>query len=208
MEIHRLNSMHENHSEELFERIYKQTEGLRNKLSREINPRLFGVTSDIILSWFDDKFIHAYNKYLEKYPDKPEGDMKGYIINSLQLFKYRVLRKGYQPNVNNTIDLEEVDYLINVIPDESEIEEKELFVEMAFSFLQRRLSRDAFELLRVETNPPLFILSKLKNPNSKIPIKLIVEYFELEFTKEVAEWIKNLRKEIKEGIEEASIALN
>ena len=85
MEIHRLVPMKTGYDELLFNKLYKETEALRNLLTYQIDHRRYGVTQDIIKSWFDDKFIFVFNKY---YGDIEEGQLKGRIINALRTFKY------------------------------------------------------------------------------------------------------------------------
>ena len=92
MEIHRLKPMKEGYSVQLFNDLYKQTSKLRKKLASQIDYRRYGVTPDIIESWFDDKFIYVFNKHFD---NKDTDVLKGFIINSLQVFKYRVLRGAY-----------------------------------------------------------------------------------------------------------------
>src|SRR5210317_15035 len=92
METHRLKPMREGYSPELFERLFNETKNLRKSLVYQIDCRRYGVTPDIMESWFEDKFIYVFNKYF----DQHEPDiLKGYIINALKIFKNRVLRKAY-----------------------------------------------------------------------------------------------------------------
>ncbi len=88
MEIHRLTPMKDGYSEVLFNKIYSETHNLRKSLANQIDPRRYGVSPDIILSWFDDKFIFVFNKH---FSDKNPDILKGFIINSLKTFKYTFL---------------------------------------------------------------------------------------------------------------------
>ena len=93
MELHRLKPMEEGYPVELFNKLYKETKYLRKSLTRQIDARRFGVSPDIVESWFDDKFIFVFNKHFK---DKNEDVLKGFLINSLRTFKLRILRKAYQ----------------------------------------------------------------------------------------------------------------
>lgn len=202
MEIHRLIPMKTGYDELLFNKLYKETEALRNLLTYQIDHRRYGVTSDIIKSWFDDKFIFVFNKY---YGDIEEGQLKGRIINALRTFKFRMLRKAYSKyNIyNNIIRLEGENKLINIIPLKEEISEHEIFLELALKYLKKNLCDDAFLILELELNPPPYILNNLKSYKTKIPAKLIAEYLELEPTRDSSLYITDLRSEIHYQTEQA-----
>lgn len=195
MEIHRLKPMQQDYDKELFCKLYHATEGLRTNLTYQIDARRFGVTSDIVKSWFDDKFIFVFNKY---YGTMESERLKGYIINALKTFKFRILRKAYSKNniYLNEVYLEGEQELINIIPQKDELSEYELFLELALVYLKKNLTDDAFLLLEIDLNPPPYILNKMVNPNTKIPSKLIAEYLELESTKESTGYINDLRNEV------------
>jgi len=200
MEIHRLIPMKEGYDEILFNKLYKETEGLRNLLTYQIDHRRYGVTQDIIKSWFDDKFIFVFNKY---YGNITEGQLKGRIINALKTFKFRMLRKAYSKyNIhNNEVRLEGEQNLINIIPLDDELIDHHLFLELALKFLKQNLSDNAFLILELDLNPPPYILQKISNPKTKIPSKLIAEYLDLESTKDSSLYVNELRSEISHCIE-------
>lgn len=202
MEIHRLLPMKEGYDQQLFNKFYKETEALRNLLTYQIDHRRYGVTQDIIKSWFDDKFIFVFNKY---YGDIEEGQLKGRIINALRTFKFRMLRKAYSKyNIyNNEVRLEGEHNLINIIPIDNEISNHELFLELALKYLKKNLCDDAFLVLEIELNPPPYILDKLKSSQTKIPAKLIAEYLDLESTRDSSLYINDLRSEVSYWVEEA-----
>lgn len=198
MEIHRLTTMKEDYDQKLFNKLYQETESLRINLANQIDHRRFGVSKDIILSWFDDKFIFVFNKH---FGDKDPEVLKGFIINSLKTFKLRVLRKAYTDKAEgllSTIDLEGESELINIIPSNDEINEGDLFMGLVLDFMKSRLQEDAFLVLQVELNPPPFILTRIKSPNSHISSKLIAEYLDLGISNRAIRYINSLRKEIKE----------
>jgi hypothetical protein len=202
MEIHRLKPLKDGFDETLFNRLFKETHNLRNSLTYQIDSRKFGVTPDIINSWFTDKFIWVFSKYHE---DLEEGQLKGRIINSLKTFKYRILRKAYSKyNINiNQVRLDDHHDLTNIIPSKEEIGDHDLFLEMALKYLKKNLSDDAFLVLELELNPPPFILSNIKNPNTKIPANLIAEYLGIPINKDSINFIRDLRREKDYWIEEA-----
>ena len=187
--------MKKDYDEDLFCKLYRETEGLRNNLTYQIDSRRFGVTPDIIKSWFDDKFIFVFNKY---YDDIGHDQLKAYLINALRTFKLRMLRKAYSKNniYLNEVYLEGEQGLINIIPQKDEVSEYDIFLELALKYLKKNLTDDAYLILEIQLNPPPFILSKINNPKTKIPAKLIAEYLELEPSKESTGYISDLRNEI------------
>jgi len=208
MELHRLTTMKEGYDEKLFNQLYKETEALRRSLTYQVDHRRYGVTPDIIKSWFDDKFIFVFNKYCDE--GITDGQLKGRIINALKTFKFRMLRKAYAKNniYLNEIRLDGEKGLINIIPFEEEITDHSLFLEMALKYLKKNLCDDALLILEVELNPPPFILDRLTASNTKIPSKLIAEYLDLEPTKDSSLYINDLRSEVTYWISQAKEVLN
>lgn len=198
--------MKDGYDQKLFNKLYKETETLRNSLVYQINARKFGVTSDIVKSWFDDKFIWVFSKYAGTITS---DQLKGRMINSLVTFKFRVLRKAYSKNniyANeiNMLRLDDYDPSIaNIIPDKTEISNHDLFLELALKYLKKNLCDDALLVLELELNPPPFIMDKMVNPKTKIPAKLIAEYLDLEPNKDSIDFVNDLRKEIQYWINEA-----
>lgn len=208
MEIHRLKPMEEDYPKELFNRLYKETESLRRSLAHQINPRRYNVSKDIIQSWFDDKFIFVFNKHFK---DKDPDILKGFIINSLQTFKYRILRKAYSKEgefYTNLIELEGDSNLINYIPDSNDLDSGDIFFNLVLEFFKKELSDDAYILLNLQLNPPPYILNKLPKSNSPIPVKLYSEFLNLPDNTNSYKYIKKLKKDIAITIEKAKLEFN
>lgn len=205
MEVHRLQPMKEGYSPELFNRIYQETAPLRKKLSSQIDPRYYGVSRDIIDSWFDDKFIFVFNKYFE---EKEPDLLKGYIISALQVFKYRILRKAYSKEGNfysTNVRLEGETELINILPDTSLQTTDQVFYNLALSFMEEKLSENAFILLQAQITPPPYILNRIEPGQSRIPPLLLAEFLGIDMGDDhsTERYIKNLRREINKAIKEA-----
>lgn len=197
MELHRLSQMPENYNVELFNRLYKETSKLRKALANQIDHRRYMVSKDIILSWFDDKFIFTYCKYFQEHN---EDVLKGHLIRAMQFFKCRILRKAYGSEAeiySNIIDLDSTgsQRLINIIPDKEEIDNKELFLELCISFFKEKLSQDAFFILELQLNPPSYIQVRSKHKNNFSP-ELLAEYIGLELNPESIRYIDGLKHEI------------
>ena len=206
MENHRLKPMKENYDESLFNKIYKETTSLRKSLVYSIDHRRYGVTSDIVYSWFDDKFILVYNKYCDQYEYEV---LKGHIINSLRTFKSRILRKAYngegefyQSLVSKDGEYDLLNTLDGII-DESipnvDVEEKTKL----YNYLSSTLSDNAYLVAQVLLSPPPYILSRLQGNNSRISNELLLDYFELDHTNNNEDWIKKLKKEFNKAIKNA-----
>lgn len=203
MEINRLKPMKDGYSEELFNQIYQETKGLRKKLSHSIDTRYYGVSRDIIESWFDDKFIMVFNKHFD---NKDPDLLKGYIITSLLRFKNRVLRKAYDGQgefYSSRIELDSEDSFINFIPDESTQNPQDIFLELCLEFMKNKLTDDGLLLLQTQLNPPPFLLDRMKQSNSKITVKLLLEFFSLDDTNRNRKYISRLKKEIAITTEKA-----
>lgn len=201
MEIHRLKPVPQNYDRELFNSLYEQTQSLRDSLVYQIDARRFGVTPDIVRSWFDDKFTYVFFKYVNvKDPDM----LKGYIINSLKTFKFRVLRKAYQESniemYNNIVHLEDQEKELSGIPDETGPSVKDELLALALSYLKEELSPEAYSILEITTNPPMYIMAKMREPHLRIPTKLILEFLGVEVTDEAISKINKIRRHIEETI--------
>lgn len=208
MEVHRLEPMKEGYSQELFSKLYKETESLRKSLVWGIDHRRYGVTKDVVESWFDDKFIFVFNKHCM---DKDPDILKGFIINSLKVFKQRVLREAYSKKsvlYTNSIELEGEFNLINYLKDTEDISNDDLFFGLVLEFFKKELDTNSFTLLQLQLNPPPFILNRIKKSNSKIPTALVLEFFGLENVSKNVKLIRNLNKNISLAIEKAKKELD
>lgn len=201
-ESHRLLPMKENYDEKLFNELYKKCTPLMKKLAYEIDSRKFGVEYQEILSWFKVKFIFAFNKYFEKEPER----LLGYIINSLQMYKYRIMRSSYQAKYHDhasQIDITELRNYENIVSNEGP-GPRDLFLEVALGFLQNRLSKDALLILELELEPPDYIRQEMidlgKSLNTKIPDDVIADFLGFNNSQAAVRHIRNLRDEIKAGV--------
>lgn len=207
-EAHRLKPMSENYDVQLFNTLYEKTKNLRRSLVNGIDCRRFGLPPEEILSWFDIKFIHAFNKYHEKFNSEV---LLGHIINALKLYKSRVIRQSYTKACDIhkcTISLEayhtDEDELPELQENPTEAFHSHYYYVLA-DFLKQRLSDDAFYLWEFELNPPPYVLRRMNELGcknlQKIPTEVLLEYFELGFGKKAYKYLANLQAEIKSGID-------
>lgn len=215
MEIHRLVTMKEGYPEDLFNKLYKETEGLRRTLSYQIDHRRYGVSPDIIKSYFDDKFIFVFNKHFDQYD---EDVLKGFIINSLRTFKLRMLRKAYNIEgefFGSCVTIDGEFDIINIIPEQKSPDNPDLLYELTLEYMRNKLSDNAYMLFQIQFDPPPYIMNRLQNSNSRIPNKLVADYLNIEYGPEAEKYIKNMKREINNAIKSAkeyfknnSLALN
>jgi len=189
----------------LFNKLYEETKYLRKSLSYQIDSRRYGVTTDIIESWFDDKFIFVFNKHFD---NKDPDILKGYIINSLKVFKYRILRKAYNIEglfYGSLIELEGDKELINIIPDTSFETTDNTFHNLLVEFMKTKLNDNAFLLFNIQIDTPPYILRRLSGNNSRIPNYLIADYLGINMGDEYSteRYIKSLKKQINKAIKNA-----
>lgn len=202
MEESRLTPMVE-HDPVVFKLIYEKTQGLKRKLASEIDYRRFGLTYEDMVSWFDIKLLFVFNKYYNKH--NPQV-LLGHVINSLQLFKCRILRAAYTKKYTQTIiEMGESDEYENIlIDDELHNSNKDLFYDLAVSFMIKHLSENAYELFQVQLNPPPFILHRLEEERirdkTKIPNHILAEYFDFDNSDKSIKYLDSLKKEINNGI--------
>ena len=203
MEENRLKPMVDGYDEKLFNQLYFQTEGLRKNLAAGIDCRRFGVDYEEVLSWFTIKFIYTFNKYCHTKPDL----LLGYIINSLKMYKLRIIKQAYTVKFSQSI-LHVED---NSVIENSKIEFPPYDLENTpdkispiINFLRSHLSDNALMLLEIQLNPPLFILSKLNTKEipsiHKIPSWLICEYLGIEECEKSSRYIDQLKKQINSAI--------
>lgn len=202
MEEHRLKPMVEGYDKELFNDLYKKTLPLRKRIASQIDPKRFGLEYEDIISALDIKFLFVFQKYHKIH--KPDT-LLGHIISSLSTYKNRILRTAYN-NKNaihqQTIDIEELVGYENAFVDRNPLEQnKELFLNLAMSFLEKHLTEDALKLMQLELNPPEYIMDKLPEKAKKIPNELIIGYFDME--EGMSDYIDSLRKEINKAIKKA-----
>lgn len=209
MEVHRLKNMPDGYDVPMFNRLYSRTIGLRKKLASEINPHRFNLQYDDILSWFDDKVIWVFSKYHSVYD---EDVLLGHIINSLQLFKCRILRAAYTHKYSQQIINIENPGQIEDIAFTDPRHDDSLLYNKLVEFLKLYITDDAVYLLEIQLNPPPYILKRLNSsPDKKldkISDNLLIEYLDMPQNEKALRYITGLKKEIKEGVAMAKQRFN
>lgn len=211
MEENRLTPMIEGYDPKVFNKLYSKTDNLRRKLTSEIDHRRFGLSYEDILSWFDVKFIFAFNKYYDKYN---EDILLGHLIRSLQFFKQRILRSAYTQKYSQSIvQVESIITLEDSLTENHPGDESNHdYAGELKEFMKSHLSANAYELLDVQLNPPPYILSKLNTHRDanlqKIPDEILLDYFDLGVSDRAYKYLGNLKKEIRNTINYAKLHFN
>lgn len=207
-EVNRLKELPENYDVDLFNGYYKSMTPLIRKLAKNIDPRRFNVTRDIIISYFYDKLLHVFRKYYDLSTENPEK-FKATIISSLQLYKTRLLINAYSKqslDFNSTLtsfeDCFEGDK--EDLPELSEEERvKQDNIDQMHDFMKQNLSADAYLLFQLQMNPPPYFFSEKGKP--QLTTALLLDFFELPRTKPYIKYISALNKEINEAVEDMKL---
>lgn len=208
-ESHRLVPMKPGYDPQLFERLYREVRPLVNKLAFGIDSRRFGVETRDIVSMFDIKFIHAFNRYT--HTDK-EQYIKGYIINSLSLYSKRLMTLAYKPEFEE----HHTQLDISSLYDETQIDEdicnhdhQRSLLKKVKRFLRKTLTDNEYLIFQTELNPPAWIHREMQEAgkpiNAKIPNALIAEYLDLK-GREAENYVRDCRININKAIDLARTA--
>lgn len=197
LELNRLKSMPDDYDPQVFNSLYQKTHQLRNKLARQIDHTRFGVEREDILSAFDVKFIFVFSKHY----DMAENVLLGFIINSLQNFKNRILRNAYTQKYSQRVlsveNIIEYDTHLSTAAFSNEVNYFEEFM----SFMKEHLSSNAYLILDIKLNPPPYIHHRLnKTPDSnitRVTDDLILEYLEMGTSEKAFKYLGTLKKEIR-----------
>jgi hypothetical protein len=211
MEENRLRPMKDGH-DALFKELFEKTEALRKKLAYEINANRFGLEYKDILSAFNIKFIYTFNRYVD---EMPKDRLKGYIINSLRMYKKKIIMNSYQEKFqNNPIQFIESYNLEDdsLLEDPAVTEYRNNLLELTYKFMKLHLSNDAYQVFEIDLNPPPFIIEKMKSLGkenlNKIPPLLVAQYLNLGTSQSAEKYIRELRQQVKGVIEIAKAELN
>lgn len=203
-EINRLRPMVENYDVLKFTRLYERTKNLRRKLASEIDHRRFGLEQEDLIKEFEVKFIYAYNKYCLQYNEEV---LLGHLIRAMQFMKCRILRAAYQPKFSQI----QIEYNSNSVEEQimnpHDEDTKDHYYNLLCTYLRSKISDNAYMLFQLSLNPPMYVLIQMKEQGldniHKIPDQIICNYFNLGFNPCMIKYLKQLRKEIHNGIESA-----
>lgn len=207
-EIHRLGNF-ENVDEKQFNRLYQICQPIIKKLSYGIDTRKYGVSRDILQSYFTDKFMYVYLKYREEYD---EERLKFTLIKSLTQFRNKLLRAAYTQQGEFNSDLSSFEDLFEGGKEwEDDTEESEYKEELSrkfHEFMKAHLTGDEYLLFVTQLNPPPFLEERMKESHGRISVLALVEFFDLPKTIKSQDLISEMRQHIQEALSLASEELS
>lgn len=204
-EIHRIKEF-QDYDEDLFMRLYETCKPLVKSLSRNIDPRRFNVSQDIIQSYFWDKFLYVFNKYKDKYE---EERLKANLLSSLKTYRNKLLRTAYSQQSQFNQELTSLDNLMDIngnkeyIDDTEDIVYKEDLSERFHQYMRNKLTPDEYLIFVTELDPPKWFEQRIKDSHGRVSILQLVDFFELPRTRKSQIKITEARKRIKQVLEEA-----
>lgn len=202
-ELHRLTEM-KPYDPDLFNRLYKTCRPLIRRLVKGVDARRFNVSSDIIASYFWDKFLFVFNKYQDQYE---EERLKATILSSLSTFKCKLLRNAYTDQADFNQGLTSMEVLFDnskeLLDDSEETRYKEERSVRFHEYMQSHLSADAYLLMKIQLDPPKWFEDKIKDSHGKLSILHLIDYFDLPRDKASVNIISQMRKDIQNALEQA-----
>lgn len=207
-EIHRLKPMQEGYDVKLFEKLYKISKPVIKRLSKQIDPRRFNLTTDIIESYFWDKMLFIFNKY---YGTCSEDHLRARVLGGLSVFKNHLLHSAYTERAEFNQALHSFEDLFEdsnedkgYAEEESEIPQSELYNKIN-DYMMKHLYPDAQLVFEVLFFPPPFIREYpgYKDGN-RITNGMLIEFFDLPKNASSERYIRELREDVNYWIEKAS----
>ena len=203
-EIHRL-KVFDHLDEAKFTRIYKACEPLMKKLSYNIDTRKYGVSRDILQSYFADKFMYVYNKYQDEYD---EERLKYTLIKSLTQYRNKLLRAAYTQQGEFNEDCTSFEDLLEkdkeFLDDNDETIYRQEQSDKFHKFMREHLTPDEYLLFVTQLNPPPFFEERMKESHGRISVLALVEFFDLPRTMKSQEIISEMRANIQAALSLAS----
>ncbi len=168
--------------QEKFLTLFEDLLPLKQKLAATVDYRSLRFTYQDIIGFFDEKLLHVFLKY----PDLPYEEVKAITITSLHTLRSRIYRQyGREVNMEEPSwvpAIEEVDYLAQLTH--------------LIESLQKHLTREQWVLAKVLFMPPMFVLSRVKDSDKRIPSHLYLEYLGLPYGKQEVKRFNKFRKRL------------
>jgi len=149
-------------NQDSFIKLFQDLLPFKNSLAASVDYRSLRFTYDDIIGFFDEKLLHVFMKY----PHLPYEEVKALTITSLYSMRARIYRKyGKEVNMENPEwipAIEEVDYLAQL--------------EDLLQNLKPVLTPEQWVLAKLLFMPPLYIITRIKDPDKRIPSHLYLDY--------------------------------
>ncbi len=163
-----------------FIKLFEELIPFKNSLAASVDYRSLRFTYEDIIGFFDEKALHVFMKY----PHLPYEEVKALTISSLYSMRARIYRK-YGKEVNMEHEewvpaVEEVDYLAQL----SDLLENLIPV----------LSKEQWILAKLIFMPPVYVISRIKDHNKRIPSHLYLDYMGMPSDKQGVKKFNKFRK--------------
>lgn len=205
-ELHRLKPMQEGYDIELFEKLYKISKPVIRRLSKQVDPKRFNVTTDIIESYFWDKMLYIFNKY---YGTCTEDHLQARVLGGLTTFKNHLLHSAYTERASFNQALHSFEDLYEDSNEDKDNYEdnttsKNNLLEVVDNYMMNKLNPDAQLVYEVLFSPPPFIQEYPGYKGGRITNGMLIEFFDLPKNSASERFIKETREDIEYWIKRAS----
>ena len=205
-ELHRLKPMQEGYNVALFEKLYKISKPVIRRLSRQIDPQRFNVTTDIIESYFWDKMLFIFNKY---YGTCTEDHLRARILGGLSTFKNHLLHSAYTERALFNQSLHSFEDLYEDSNEDRNSDEEvdipqSTMMDIVNEYMMKNLYPDAQLIYEALYSPPPFIREYpgYKDGN-RITNKMLIEFFNLPKDNVSERYIRELREDVEYWVDRA-----
>jgi len=151
--------------QQTFLELFELLSPLKKSLSANMNYRQLRFTYDDIIGFMDEKILHVFMKYQHL----PAEEVKALAITSLMTLRARLYRK-YGKEVN-----EETPDRFSAIEEEDYQAQLKHLIENLKPFL----SPSQFSHAKLVLMPPIYVLTRVLDPEKRIPSHLFLEFLGL-----------------------------
>lgn len=175
-----------------FLKLKKEFDPLIKTLCSKVSYKKYGMTFEDVEGLFFDKLIHIFFKY---YTNKSWEDLKFLTTRSLLNYLTKIYKKQ-----GTTVRLDDGELLNYIIPIENEPSYRDLTMNLFLEFLKAKLPIKDFNLFILLHYPPLYITSRLKNMEKRIPSSLFLEFLGFSPEKTLIKRFNQIRRNLDEQV--------
>jgi hypothetical protein len=166
-----------------FLELFSELIPLKQKLASTVDYRSLRFTYQDIIGFFDEKLLHVFTKY----PDLPYEEVKAITITSLHTLRSRIYRQ-----YGREINMEEPSW----VPAPAEEEDYLAQLQHLIENLEKHLTPDQWVLAKLLFTPPMYVLSRVKNQDKRIPSHLFLEFLGMPSAKQEVKHFNKFRKRL------------
>lgn len=163
-----------------FLELFKELTPFKQSLAASVDYQSLRFTYEDIIGFFDEKLLHV----VIKYPTLPYEEVKALCITSLYSMRARIYRKyGKEVNMEHSEwipEITDVDYMAQL--------------QHLIDNLEQHLTPSQWALAQVLFMPPMYVLSRVKDPNKRIPSHIFLEFLGLPTNRQEVKRLNKFRK--------------